>query len=63
MGEKGVTRGTADYAKVIARTGRHPPRATHDGTRGFNIVIECCGAKQKMLACPLPLLCLQIQHK
>ena len=49
MDEKGFTHGTASRAKVIARAGRRPPRATHDGTRQFITVIECCGARLKML--------------
>ena len=49
MSEKGFTLGTANHAKVIACAGRHPPRAIHDGTHGLITVIECCGARLKML--------------
>ena len=49
MDEKGFILGIANRAKLIARTGRCPPRATHDGTRELITVIECCGARLKML--------------
>ena len=49
MDEKGFILGTANWAKVIARAGRRPPRTTHDGTRELITVIETCGAKRAML--------------
>ena len=49
MDENGSTLGTANRAGVIARAGRRPPRATHDGTCELISVIECCGARSKML--------------
>ena len=36
-------------AKVIAHAGRRSPQATYDGTRELITVIECCGARLKML--------------
>ena len=49
MDEKGFKLGITNRAKVIARTGRHPPRATYDCTCKLITVIECCGARLKML--------------
>ena len=51
MDEKGFTLGTANRAKTIARAGRHPPQAIHDGTHELitvnESVNECCGARLK----------------
>ena len=49
MDEKGSTLGTAKCAKVIARTGRCPLRATHGGPHELITVIECWGTGQRRL--------------
>ena len=49
MGKKGFTIGTANHAKVIACAGRRPPQAIYNGTHELITVIECCGARLKML--------------
>ena len=48
--EKGFTLSTANRSKVIACTGRRPPKTTHDGTRELITIIGTCGAKQVMLS-------------
>lgn len=49
--KKGLTRvrGVASRAKFIARVGRRPPRATHDGARELITVIEFRRLRLKML--------------
>ena len=49
MDEKKFTLCTANRVKAIARAGRHPPQAIHDGAHELITVNECCGARLKML--------------
>ena len=47
--EKGFLLGMSNWAKVIVRRGRGPPRETENGSRGWITVVEACCSNNAML--------------